>query len=255
LNFADKITVTEPLPERRSWFLMAGPIESNPAKLGEILSIRLDQPEEIVDVWACQLSADELERARRYHFARDRRRFIVARGELRRILARELDVSVQAIEFAYGPYGKPSLASRFDGAGLRFNLAHSDELAIVALCRNRDVGVDVEAIRPLHDEAHLVSTCFSQREQQEYLRVDPVGRTAAFFSGWTRKEAFIKGLGKGLSQPLDSFDVSVTPAMPAQLLRFENRSGQDCGWCLASFTPAPGFVAAVVTQGRECLVI
>jgi 4'-phosphopantetheinyl transferase len=247
--------VTELLPDRCSWSLLAGPIESNPAKCGEIRTVRLDQPDELVDALACQLSTAELERARRYYFDRDRRRFIVARGELRRLLARELEVGAQAIEFAYGRHGKPSLAPPLDGAGLRFNLAHSDDLAVIALCRDREVGVDVEAIRPMQDEAHLVSTCFSQREQEEYLRVDPAGRTAAFFSGWTRKEAFIKGLGKGLSQPLDSFDVSVTPAMPAQLLRFENRSGQDCGWCLASFTPAPGFVAAVVTQGRECLVI
>jgi 4'-phosphopantetheinyl transferase len=115
--------------------------------------------------------------------------------------------------------------------------------------------VDVEAIRPLRDEAQLVRSCFSQREQEEYRRVDAAGRTAAFFSGWTRKEAFIKGLGKGLSQPLDSFDVSLAPALPARLLRFENRSGQECGWCLAGFTPAPDFVAAVATQGRECQVI
>src|ERR1035438_4031585 len=106
------------------WSLMAGPIESIPAKFGEIRSIRLDQSEELVDTLASQLSAAELERARRYYFDRDRRRFIVARGELRRILAGELEVDPRSIEFAYGAYGKPSLASAFDGAGLRFNLAH-----------------------------------------------------------------------------------------------------------------------------------
>jgi 4'-phosphopantetheinyl transferase len=147
------------------------------------------------------------------------------------------------------------LASPFDDAGLRFNLAHSDDLAVVALCRQREVGVDVEAIRPLRDEADLVRSCFSQREQEEYLSTLPAARNTAFFSGWTRKEAFIKGLGKGLSQPLDSFDVSLASDMPAQILRVENRSGRECGWCLASFTPAPGFIAAVVTQGRECMVI
>src|ERR1022692_4784176 len=174
------------------WSLMAGPIESIPAKFGEIRSIRLDQSEELVDTLASQLSAAELDRARRYYFDRDRRRFIVARGELRRLLARELEVGAQAIEFAYGRYGKPSLAPPLDGAGLRFNLAHSDDLAVIALCRDREVGVDVEAIRPLRDEADLVRSCFSQREQEEYLRTLPSARNAAFFSGWTRKEAFIK---------------------------------------------------------------
>jgi 4'-phosphopantetheinyl transferase len=234
---------------------MAGPSESIPSKLGDIRSIHLDQSAEIVATFECQLSAAELDRARRYYFERDRRRFIVARGELRRILACELEVTPRSIEFEYGAYGKPSLAPPFDGAGLRFNLAHSDDLAVVALCRNREVGVDVEAIRPLRDEADLVRSCFSQREQEEYLRTLPSARNAAFFSGWTRKEAFIKALGKGLSQPLDSFDVSLAPELPPQIWRVENQSGQDCGWCLASFTPTPGFVAAVVTQGRECLVI
>jgi len=234
---------------------MTGPIESIPAKLGEIRAIHLDQPEELVAALARQLSASELERARRYYFDRDRRRFVVARAELRQILASELEVTPQSIQFEYGAYGKPSLASPFDDAGLRFNLAHSGDLAVVALCRQCEVGVDLEAIRPLRDEADLVRSCFSQREQEEYLSTLPAARNAAFFSGWTRKEAFIKGLGKGLSQPLDSFDVSLASDMPAQLLRVENRSGRECGWCLASFTPAPGFVAAVVTQGRECMVI
>jgi 4'-phosphopantetheinyl transferase len=247
--------MTALLPDRRSWCLLAGSKNSNPITCGEIRAVCLNQPEELVDTLAGALSAAELARARRYYFDRDRRRFVVARGELRRILACELGVGAQAIKFAYGPYGKPSLAPPFDASGLRFNLAHSDELAVVALCRHGEVGVDVEAVRALHDEAELVRSCFSQREQEEYRSVDAASRTAAFFSGWTRKEAFIKGLGKGLSQPLDSFDVSLAPQTPPQIRRVENLRGEECGWCLASFTPAPGFVAAVVTRGRECRVI
>jgi 4'-phosphopantetheinyl transferase len=234
---------------------LAGPKDSDPIVCGEIRAVCLNQPEELVSTLAGALSEAELARARRYHFDRDRRRFLVARGELRRILACELGVDSQAIEFVYGPYGKPSLAPPFDATGLRFNLAHSDELAVVALCHRGEVGIDVEAVRPMRDEAELVRICLSQREQQEYRSIDPASRNAAFFSGWTRKEAFIKGLGKGLSHPLDSFDVSLAPQMPSQIHRVGNLSGEECGWCLASFIPAPGYIAAVATQGRECRVI
>lgn len=234
---------------------MTGAVDTAASKVGEIRCICLERPQELVASLAGELSAAELARAARFHFARDRRRFIVARGELRRILAAELGVSAGSIAFDYGAYGKPMLAPPFDSAGVRFNLAHSAELAVVALCCNRDVGIDVEEVRLMHDEAQLVCSNFSPRERQEYLQVKVIDRTNAFFNGWTRKEAFIKGLGKGLSQPLDSFDVSLAPQEPAQLRRFGSLLGVECGWCLASFIPAPGYVAAVAMMGEQINVI
>jgi 4'-phosphopantetheinyl transferase len=233
---------------QRKWSLAVRSTAAVTNTVGEIRGIPLDRPEEVVDSLALELSAAERSRASRYYFERDRRRFIVARGEMRRILAARLDTVPSSIEFTYGPYGKPALAPPFDRSGWRFNLAHSEDLALIALCRNGEVGIDVEAIRTLQDEAQLVASCFSPREQAEYHSLGPSDRREGFFRCWTGKEAFIKGLGKGLSQPLDSFDVSISPELPAQISR-------QRGWCLARFTPASGFIAAVVTRGQECHVI
>jgi 4'-phosphopantetheinyl transferase len=246
--------VTEQLQEQCRWAVMAGPIEAPPLTCGEIQAIRLDQSDETVDACAETLSEDELEKAGRYVFSRDRRRFIVARAALRRLLAHELSMQPGAIKFTYGRYGKPSLAAPLDASNLQFNVAHSDDLAIIALCRHREVGVDIEAIRPLDDELSLVTSCFSPHERAQYLHTAPEARTVAFFCGWTRKEAFIKALGNGFSEPLDSFDVSLAPDSSA-LLRVGDRSGRDSGWSMASFNPGMGFAGAIVTRGQQTLLI
>jgi 4'-phosphopantetheinyl transferase len=247
--------VTELLPAQRTWPLVAAGPAIDRTPLGQVSAVLLDVPRELLHELSQTLSASELERARRFHFESDQARFIAARGALRLLLAAELHVAAELLEFTYGAYGKPDLAPPFDRSGLRFNLAHSENLALIALCRNREIGVDVEAVRALSDELQLVKSCFSAHEQREYQQLDPSRRTAGFFNGWTRKEAFIKALGKGLSQPLQSFDITLAPDEPAKILRYEDRPGADCGWHIDAFTPAPGYAAAVVLQELPFKVI
>jgi 4'-phosphopantetheinyl transferase len=121
---------------------------------------------------------------------------------------------------------------------------------VYALSWGCEVGIDVEAIRPLADADAVAAHFFSRPEHAAYRALDPRDRPLGFFQCWTRKEAFIKALGEGLAHPLDSFDVSLAPGASAELLRVEAVPGDDRGWRLASFFPAPGFVAAVVAEER-----
>ena len=216
----------------------------------EIVITRLDTRPEAVCALAQWLSTEERRRADRYDFDRDRRRFIVARARLRQLLALRLMTRPEAVELVYGGHGKPALAQRSDDTDWRFNVSHCDEMAVYAFSQGREVGIDIEAIREVHDADAIASHFFSRCEQETYLALDPGEKMLGFFNCWTRKEAFLKALGHGLSQPLDCFDVSLTPGEPARILRVKSTPGCDSGWCLDSFSPSPGFVAAVVAERR-----
>lgn len=217
----------------------------------EVVVTRLDVGPEAVRASAALLSDAERLRARRFAFDRDRRRFTVARAWLRRLLSARLGVRPQTVELVYGANGKPALARRFADSDLRFNVSHSDDVAVYAFAPRREIGVDVEAIRVIRDADDIAARFFSRRENEAYLALDPRDRPQGFFNCWTRKEAFIKALGDGLYHPLDRFDVSLTPGEPAKILRVESTPGNHCGWCMESFSPAPGFVAAIVTERRR----
>jgi 4'-phosphopantetheinyl transferase len=197
---------------------------------------------------AAVLSGAERERAGRFAFARDARRYIVARARLRELLGARLEVPPGSVALATDAHGKPMLADPAQGDDLRFNLAHSDEMAVYAFSFGRDVGIDVEAVRTLRDTDALAAQWFSRREYEEYQALDPRQKLLGFFNCWTRKEAFVKALGEGLSRRLDSFDVSLAPGAPAELLRIEPGPGDDRRWHMESFSPARGFVAAVVAE-------
>jgi 4'-phosphopantetheinyl transferase len=217
----------------------------------EVVSVRLDAELAALGVLAQCLSEGERLRASRFVFERDRRRFIVGRARLRHFLASRLAVPPDAVELVYGPRGKPGLSRRFADAALCFNVSHSEDVAIYAFARGREIGVDVEAVRELRDADDIAARFFSRRENETYLALDSRDKPLGFFNCWTRKEAFIKALGDGLYYPLDRFDVSLAPGEPAKILRVESISGNKCGWCLNSFSPAPGFVAAVVSSNRK----
>jgi len=192
------------------------------------------------------LSRDELARAARFVFPRDRNRYVAARDILRAILARHIGVSAQAIELEYEPDGKPRLGPISGDPPIRFNLSHSEDLAVYAVSSAREVGVDVEAIRPAVLDAGIPEQFFS-RAEVEKLRALPAGdQVEAFFLCWTRKEAYIKARGAGLGIPLDSFTVSLTPGEPATLTSVDSSR-----WMLRSFQPAPGYAGALVAEGRS----
>ena len=194
------------------------------------------------------LSLDELERAGRFHFERDRHRFVVARGMVRAILARYLEVEPAVLEFAYGSHGKPTLAHSWSSPPLCFNVAHSQDLGILAVARS-EVGVDIECFRPIEDCEAIVSRYFSPAEAAALMRFEPERRLTAFFYCWTRKEAFIKARGEGLSYPLESFEVTMAPGEPARLLRI---SGDDVDrWFMLDLPLAPDAAGALVVKGED----
>jgi 4'-phosphopantetheinyl transferase len=192
----------------------------------DLVVARLDIP-----VSAEVLSNAERERAARFTSERDRRRFSVARATLRRLLAARLGVRAEEVELVYGEHGKPALGGRCADSGLRFNVSHCEDLAVYAFARGREVGIDVETVRWFADADDVAARFFSPAEYEEYAALDALDKPRGFFNCWTRKEAFLKAIGDGLNHPLQSFDVS--------------RVG---GWEIESFVPAPGFVAAVVTE-------
>ena len=197
------------------------------------------------------LSPDECARADRFHFARDRNRFIVARGSLRMILGSYLDRAPAAVSFSYSNYGKPALLDENSAvtSGITFNLSHANELALIAVTCDRQIGVDIEFIRPDFASRRIAERFFS-RQEVEVLRGLPAGQQAdAFFNCWTRKEAYIKALGEGMSMPLHQFNVSLAPGSAAALLGNLRDPAEVSRWALQDLAPGPGYVAAVAVEG------
>jgi 4'-phosphopantetheinyl transferase len=213
-----------------------------------VVATQLIADTEALEELAGLLSDAERHRASRFVFDRDRRRFTVSRGRLRQLLAARLGVAPEAVELTYGAYGKPAVAAGPADPDLRFNVSHCDDLAVYAFSYGVDIGVDVEAIRVIPDADRIAARFFSRRESETYRTLDACDKPVGFFNCWTRKEAFIKALGDGLRHRLDSFDVSLAPDEPAAILRVGAAAGDECGWRMESFAPAPGFVAAVVTE-------
>jgi 4'-phosphopantetheinyl transferase len=214
-----------------------------------VWKIALEQPVEVRRKLALTLSAAEMERAGRFYFERHRHHFVVARGFMRAILAGYLDIAPAAVCFTLGAHGKPALAGH--GRDLRFNLSHTGELALLAVTLGRDVGVDIEQVRSLDDAATIAARFFSAAENRAWLAVPDAQKPVAFFNAWTRKEAFIKALGDGLSYPLDRFDVSLAPGEPARLLRVAGDPEATRRWRIEALEPAAGYAAAVAVAGHD----
>ena len=198
------------------------------------------------------LSHDELARAVRFHFERDRQHFIVARGCLRTILSCYLKTPAAEIEFIYGVNGKPQLADSCQQAQpLYFNLAHSAGLALYAFTRIGELGVDLELIRTDFTGDDIANRFFSPGEVACLNALSAELRHEAFFNCWTRKEAFIKATGSGLSLPLDQFEVTLTPGEPARLLRTTWNEDEASRWSIKSIDVGRRYVAAVAVAARD----
>ena len=203
------------------------------------------------------LVADELHRALRFHFQVDRERFIAARGLLRIILARYLDLEPGQLRFSYGPGGKPWLAPGQAAGGLSFNLSHSHDLALFAFARGREVGVDVERVGRDVLEKGLAERFFAPGEVAALQALPPDRQVEAFYHVWTCKEAYLKARGEGLLVPLDEFEVSVNPDAPAALLRVQGDPGETHRWSLRTLYPtgqldaAPVYVGALAVAGHD----
>jgi 4'-phosphopantetheinyl transferase len=209
----------------------------------------LSRPPEEVERFEGLLSEDELQRAARFRFGRDRRRFIVARGSLREILARYVSLPPSLLRFGYNAFGKPELRGQAGPTPIRFNLSHSEDLALYAVAAGREVGVDVEFVREDVACEEVARSFFSGREVETLMVLPRDARKLAFFNCWTRKEAYIKARGAGLSLPLDAFDVSLSPGEPAALMHVRDEPREAARWSLRELSPAPGYVAALAVEG------
>jgi 4'-phosphopantetheinyl transferase len=256
----DSLPKMDPRPASRPEVIMASPARGVPTTIDSSKSFSLASRE--VHVWstwlhlperrvlslARSLSAEEHMRADSFYFQEQRRRFIVARGFLRSILAGYLNISRDQVEFSYGKYGKPMLDSRVFRSNLRFNLAHSAALAVCAVIYDQDIGVDAEQVRTLSEAGAIARTVFSAAEQATLRSLPPTQRDQAFLNCWTRKEAYLKAIGDGLASPLDGVHVTLRPGEPARLLRI---NGDDSThWTLRDLTPAAGYVGALAVRGE-----
>ena len=197
------------------------------------------------------LSGAERERAARFHFHQDKRRFVIRRAVLRQILAACLETGSESISLDSVPNGKPLIRGQENPGGLRFNSSHSGDLALIGLARGFEVGIDVEQHRPLPDAEDLAKTFFSEVETAELAALPPPLKTAGFFDCWTRKEAFVKATGWGLSYPLNRFSVSLARDQPATLLSVIDEPEAVKKWTMVSLDLPPRYSAAVVFAGKK----
>lgn len=200
------------------------------------------------------MSGDEKSRAAKFVFEHDRRRYTAAHGILRDILGRYLGKKPRIIAFSSNGFGKPFLLEDGESDGLCFNMSHAGELVVVALVRDRLIGVDVEFIRPLQELDALAEHYFSLQERALLANCSPADREQIFFTCWTRKEAYIKAVGKGLSLPLNSFDVSMPAGVTGSRIEPTFDSPGAASWWLSDLTMPPGYKGALVVEDRfECL--
>jgi len=196
------------------------------------------------------LSPDEQERAERFRFEADQRRAVIARGYLRLLLGEILDLPANRLQFEYDEFGKPRL-NPTQGVPLQFNVSHSGDLILIAITVGRAVGVDVERIRTDVDVDGLAARFFSASERKTLASLAGPGRYEAFFTCWTRKEAYLKAREVGLALPLDQFDVSFLPDEEPRLLATRHDPPDAQWWGLRALVLSSDYVAALAAQGSN----
>jgi 4'-phosphopantetheinyl transferase len=197
------------------------------------------------------LAPEEQDRARRFHFEHDKTHFVAARGILRTLIGRYLACSPDVVRFTYGKYGKPALLHPSTTETFQFNVTHTQGTALFAFCWGSPVGVDVEQLRPLSDTHQIAARYFSNDENKHFNTLPAAQTNEGFFNCWTRKEAFIKAVGDGLSYPLNQFDVTLRPGDAARFVHIRGSKTEASRWSLYALTPRPGYVGAVAVPGRN----
>ena len=197
------------------------------------------------------LNIDEAKKAARFYFEKDRERFIVTHGLLRKLLSGYANISPAQLDFQYSAYGKPALASHVQKEPLHFNLSHTQDLIVYAFTYTRNVGIDIEYIRADIEYERLASHYFSPFEQAELQHLPLSQRQQAFFNCWTRKEAYIKARGLGLSLALDSFDVTVRSDAPVKLLASRESAQETARWRFASLPMHSNYAGTVAVEGQS----
>jgi 4'-phosphopantetheinyl transferase len=236
-------------------------MKNTDSSLWVVPSHRLELGIHQVDIWRARLelslqdlnrlhqtlSEEEKERALRFYFPEDRDRYITAHGCLRDVLGRYLGCAPRELTFSANPYGKPALNDH----RLEFNLSHSGDFIVLAVTRERRVGIDVERIRSETSSSAIARRYFSKAEVADLESLTLEQGETAFFTCWTRKEAYIKAQGMGLSLPLESFDVSLLPDEPAILRATRPETGEASRWTLFDLRVDPGYAAAAAVEGTD----
>ena len=230
------------------------PLEEGAQKLpkfGEVhvWSARLVSTQNKFEVFYGTLSTDERKRAESFVQKRDRNRYIIARGILRELLGHYLGMAPEHVCLSYGAYGKPHLADSLAGSGLEFNLSHAANSAVYAFANRTQVGIDIEPLNKCLAWRQLAPIVFSAREQAELAEIPEDEKAEAFLRGWTRKEAFVKGCGEGLSLDLNAFDVPLGRLENPSPVQLANRQKQSDVWWLCPIDPIADFVAALTVNG------
>lgn len=226
--------------------------------------VALNLPRDEVHVWRASLdlaadriaslsqylNSDELSRAARYRFQKDRDRFVVARGVLRSLLGLYLRLEPSLLRFQYGPYGKPAVFTVAGQTSINFNVSHAGGLALYAFAWDREVGIDIERVQPIVGIMELAQPVFSPGEIATLgsLPTDLQGR--AFYTCWTRKEAYIKARGEGLFLPLDQFDVSLLPGTSVRLLKNQALPDDVYRWSLCALELEDDHAATLAVEGH-----
>ena len=205
----------------------------------------------ILNTLGLTLSADELERANRFHFQKDRCRFIAGRGILRSIIADYLQTRPKDIGFTYNTRGKPSITKMSGGSGISFNLSHSHGLAVYAFTRRREIGIDIERLRSNLSFERIAKRFFTTEEFEKLNSLAHEEFIEGFFKLWTFKEAYIKAKGIGLSIPLNRFVVTFDRGQTVRIKKIGINPDEECGWSFHSLTPARGYVGALAVGGKN----
>lgn len=199
-----------------------------------------------IDLYWNVLSADEKNKALAYKFEKDKNCAIIARGTLRELLGQYLKTKPSALNFKYSKYGKPRVINSDE---IQFNLSHSGTTILIGFVKNHHIGIDVERIKEI-DYMAVGQHSFSKEELNNLLALDKAYHTQAFYNCWTRKEAFIKAVGSGLSFPLDQFVVSLDSAEKAYLLDTKWNTNEKLQWTLHSIIPDENYIGAFAIKGK-----
>ena len=216
--------------------------------------LQLNQPSPMMEVLAASLNIGELARASRFRTTRDQRRFVVARGLLRRLLGSYLDVESAQVRFEYGAFGKPFIQNEDGQPRLQFNLSHSGNRALVGITPKRAIGVDIEAVRDLPDAMNVALQNFAPGELAALEKVKGQRRIEAFYACWTRKEAYVKALGGGLALALNRFQMSVAADEDTTIISGDGESFPTDTYAIFGLAPLLDFRGAIAVRGRESQV-
>jgi 4'-phosphopantetheinyl transferase len=219
----------------------AGAVRLGPREI-QVWGIWLSASDAAIALYRSTLSLDERDRAERFSFDNLKRSYVLSRGGLRILLAHYLGCSPNEIELSYGPKGKPALRP---ATRIRFNTSHSGQMAIHAFTYDCELGVDVEQLRELDDPEAIAARFFSSAEVSELLSLRPDDRGLAFLRCWTRKEAYVKSIGDGLAIPLNHFQVTLLPGVPARFVQVTSDMGAASDWTLNDLELAAEYVGAL----------